>query len=59
MTRMLYTAGNMKSDTKIYYQAAIAGGVTYVLGLVLMAVEFRAKEILTVILFPLCPAGFH
>ncbi len=53
---MLYTAGNMKSDTKIYYRAAIAGGVTYILGLVLMAVEFRAKEILTVILFPLCPA---
>jgi hypothetical protein len=49
----------MKSDTKIYYRAAIAGVGTYLLGLALMAVEFRSaitKEILTVILFPLCPA---
>jgi hypothetical protein len=49
----------MKSDTKIYFRAIIAGVVTYLLGLVVMAIEFRpaiAREIMAVFLFPLCPA---
>jgi hypothetical protein len=56
---MLYTAGIMKSDMNLYLRAATVGIATYILGLVAMGIEFRAtmaKEILTVILFPLCPA---
>jgi hypothetical protein len=50
----------MKSETNPLFRALLAGSVTYLLGLAAMASEFRgaiAKEVLTVLLFPLGPAA--